>query len=116
MIHSPVKAEGHLVKETDDWLGKCGHTAGRFVKGMDFADRMKFSPSILEMALVGRIRSRVDRTRMGANPLPRPGRYRKGAIYADCAIVRVKRGREGRGPHLILGGSAKSREFSPGGK
>ena len=55
MIHSPVKTEGHLVKETDDWLGKCGHTAGRFVKGMDFADRMKFSPSILEMA-VGPIR------------------------------------------------------------
>ena len=56
MIHFPVKTEGHLVKETDDWLGKCGHTAaGRFVKGMDFADRIKFSPSILEMA-VGRIR------------------------------------------------------------
>ena len=52
---------------------------------------------------------------MGANPLPRPGRYRKGAIYADCAIVRVKRGREGRGPHLILGGSAESREFPRGG-
>ena len=30
--------------------------------------------------------------------------------------MRVKRGRGGRGPHLILGGSAESREFPPGGK
>ena len=70
---------------------------------MDFADRMKFSPSaILEMAVAGRIRSRVDRMRMGANPLPGIDTERrdlKSAIYADCAIVRVKRGREGRGLH-----------------
>ena len=39
---------------------------------------------------------------MGANPLPGIDTERrdlKSAIYADCAIVRVKRGREGRGLH-----------------
>ena len=43
-----------------------------------------------------------DRMRMGANPLPGIDTERrdlKSAIYADCAIVRVKRGREGRGLH-----------------
>ena len=43
-----------------------------------------------------------DGMRMGANPLPGIDTERrdlKSAIYADCAIVRVKRGREGRGLH-----------------
>ena len=60
------------------------------------------------------------------------GRYRKGAIYADCTIVRVKRGRNLGGAHTWSGvdpqnqesflegkwksGSLESREFSRRGK
>ena len=54
--------------------------------------------------------------RMGANPLPRQGSIQKGRDLRwlrDCA--REEGAELGRGPHLIRGGSAESREF-PGGK